>query len=115
MSRDIKFILRTPLFLFSTNFHSLTSFGLKYLPIFSVLVSFVLADLNAIENARKLVILNERFFVAVNRSIGAIDALLLDGQGLLGSPEEPLVTASMALGHTSTATGSPLVATLRDT
>jgi len=44
-----------------------------------------LAALNATESASRLVIANDRLYASVNKSMGGIDLLSLDGQNLLGT------------------------------
>jgi hypothetical protein len=63
---------------------SLASFELRHLPISSILISCVLAVLNATKTAHKLVTSNDRPYAAVNKPIGAIDPLRLDEPDLLG-------------------------------
>lgn len=48
--------------------------------------------LNATENAKALVIANDRLYASVNRSTGIMDVLSLDGQNLLGTKESNEVT-----------------------
>lgn len=57
----------------------------RHVLIFSLLVNYTVAALNATEDELQLVISNERLYAAVNKSTGAIDHLSLDGQNLLGT------------------------------
>jgi rhamnogalacturonan endolyase len=56
------------------------------------------AILNATENDSVLVLSNDRFYASLNKSLGYIDALFLDGQNLLGvkeyNPETPGANAA---------------------
>ena len=52
----------------------------------------VQALLNATEDAKALVIANDRLYASVNKSTGIMDILTLDGQNLLGTKEYNEVT-----------------------
>jgi rhamnogalacturonan endolyase len=63
--------------------------------LFSCLLLFVKRAhgfLNATENAKALVIANDRLYASVNKSTGIMDILTLDGQNLLGTKEYNEVT-----------------------
>lgn len=50
------------------------------------------AVLNATEDAKALVVANDRLYASVNKSTGIMDVLSLDGQNLLGTKEYNEVT-----------------------
>lgn len=70
------------------------NFGMQNL-LLSCLLMFITPTqgfLNATENAKALVIANDRLYASVNRSTGIMDVLTLDGQNLLGTKEFNEVT-----------------------
>ncbi|RDW82802.1 hypothetical protein BP6252_03914 [Coleophoma cylindrospora] len=58
---------------------------LRYLPVLSLLFTYVVAVLNATESSTYLVLSNDRLYAAVKKSLGGITNLTLDGQNLLGT------------------------------
>jgi len=76
-----------------------TSFALEFLVVLPALLSPAFAVFNAIEDRSKLVLSNDRLFLSVNKSIGAIDALKLDGQDLLGSQASVTPTPGGSTGN----------------
>jgi rhamnogalacturonan endolyase len=59
---------------------------------FSLLLTPAHGFLNATEDAKALVIANDRLYGSVNKSTGIMDVLTLDGQNLLGTKEYNEVT-----------------------
>jgi rhamnogalacturonan endolyase len=59
---------------------------------FSLLITPAHGFLNATEDAKALVIANDRLYGSVNKSTGIMDVLTLDGQNLLGTKEYNEVT-----------------------
>ncbi|KAG9659379.1 rhamnogalacturonate lyase, partial [Aureobasidium melanogenum] len=57
-----------------------------------LLVTPIQAFLNATENAKALIVANDRLYASVNKSTGIMDVLSLDGQNLLGTKEYNEVT-----------------------
>lgn len=65
---------------------------LVLLSCLSVLITPTQAFLNATEDAKALVLTNDRLYASVNKSTGIMDTLTLDGQNLLGTKEYNEVT-----------------------
>ncbi|KAL1866752.1 hypothetical protein VTK73DRAFT_4544 [Phialemonium thermophilum] len=67
--------------------------------LLSCLPSFVSAHLTANETSKYLALANDRLVAFVNKTLGAIDILTLDGQDLLGSQAFAEVTPGGATGN----------------
>lgn len=61
-------------------------FSIVTATIVSLLAHTSLAKVNATEDATRLTIQNDRLFASVGKAKGAVNALTLDGQDLLGVP-----------------------------
>lgn len=62
------------------------------LSYFLLLITPIYGFSNATEDAKALVIANDRLYASVNKSTGIMDVLSLDGQNLLGTKEYNEVT-----------------------
>ena len=72
---------------------------------FSTLLGLGQCFLNATETTTQYVLANDRFSAAVNRSTGAIQNLVLDGQDLLGTPNFVTPTPGGATGSGNSGLG----------